>query len=147
MERALLHCDNVYSFKNLKCYGRVCKTHTQSATAYRGFGIPQAILIIENIVEHVASYLKVEPVELRRMNLYAENDSTHFQQILIHWHIPKMWDELVKSSDYYQRMESIRQFNHENHYRKRGIAMNLAKLALGFTRKYMYQASALIHIY
>lgn len=147
MERALLHCDNVYRFNNLKCYGRVCKTHTQSATAYRGFGIPQGILIVETVVEHVASYLKVEPVELRRMNLYEENDSTHFKQTLVNWHIPRMWNELVVTAEYYQRLKKIEQFNRENRYRKRGLAMNPAKLALGFTRKYMYQAGALIHIY
>ncbi|CAF1479145.1 unnamed protein product, partial [Rotaria magnacalcarata] len=76
MERALLHCGNVYNFKNLKCYGRVCKTNIQPMTAFRGFGIPQANLICEIVVEHVSSYLKVEPVELRQINLYQENDST-----------------------------------------------------------------------
>ncbi|CAF5049571.1 unnamed protein product, partial [Rotaria sp. Silwood1] len=147
MERALLHCDNVYNFKNLKCYGRVCKTNIQSMTAYRGFGIPQAVFICEVVIEHVSSYLKIDPVELRQKNLYQENDSTHFKQTLINWHVPKMWNELIKSSEYYQRLEQVKQFNHENHYRKRGIAMNPAKLGLGFTRKYMYQAGALIHIY
>ncbi|CAM4961360.1 unnamed protein product [Rotaria socialis] len=147
MERALLHCDNVYNFKNLKCYGRVCKTNIQSMTAFRGFGIPQANLICEIVVEHVSSYLKVEPIELRQINLYQENDSTHFNQILINWHVPKMWNELIKSSEYYQRLEEVKRFNRENHYRKRGIAMNPTKLGLGFTRKHMYQAAALIHIY
>ncbi|CAF4806270.1 unnamed protein product [Rotaria socialis] len=147
MERALLHCDNVYNFKNLKCYGRVCKTNIQSMTAFRGFGIPQANLICEIVVEHVSSYLKVEPVELRQINLYQENDSTHFHQILINWHVPKMWNELIKSSEYYQRLGEVKRFNRENHYRKRGIAMNPTKLGLGFTRKHMYQAAALIHIY
>ncbi|CAF3998179.1 unnamed protein product, partial [Rotaria magnacalcarata] len=147
MERALLHCDNVYNFKNLKCYGRVCKTNIQSMTAFRGFGIPQANLICEIVVEHVSSYLKVEPVELRQINLYQENDSTHFHQILINWHVPKMWNELIKSSEYYQRLGEVKRFNRENQYRKRGIAMNPTKLGLGFTRKHMYQAAALIHIY
>lgn len=147
MERALLHCDNVYNFQNLKCYGRVCKTNIQSATAYCGFGIPQANLVCEFIIEHVASYLKFEPILLRQMNFYQENDSTHFQQRLIHWHIPKMWNELIRSSEYYQRLTQINECNRNNRYRKRGIAMNPTKLGLGFTRKYMYQAGALIHIY
>jgi xanthine dehydrogenase/oxidase len=147
LERSLLHCDNVYNFKNLKCYGRVCKTNMQAKTAYRGFGIPQATVICEVVIEHVASYLKLEPVQLRERNFYQENDSTHFKQILINWHIPNMWKELIKSSEYYLRLEQVEQFNRENHYRKRGVAMNPAKLGLGFTRKHMYQATALMHIY
>ena len=147
MERALLHCDNVYNFKNLKCYGRVCKTNIQSTTAYRGFGIPQGNLICEMVIEHVSSYLNMEPVELRQKNFYQENDSTHFKQTLTNWHIPNMWSELIQSSEYYQRLEQIKQFNRKNRCRKRGIAMNPTKLGLGFTRKYMYQAGALVHIY
>lgn len=84
MKCALLHCDNVYNFKILKCYGRVCKTNMQSTTAYRGFGIPQGHLICKVVIENVASYLKMDPIELRRINLYQENDSTHFKQTLLH---------------------------------------------------------------
>ncbi|CAF4266339.1 unnamed protein product, partial [Rotaria magnacalcarata] len=70
MEHAMLHLGNCYRFPNMRIRGRACKTHLPSNTALRGFGGPQAILACENIIEHIASYLKMDPFNIRQLNLF-----------------------------------------------------------------------------
>ncbi|CAF0832214.1 unnamed protein product [Didymodactylos carnosus] len=147
LERALFHCDNTYNFKNMKVYGRLCKTNLPSMTAFRGFGGPQGLMTCEIVIDHIAKYLKLEPSLIRRQNMYREGDMTHFKQNLTSWHIPEMWDELIVSSEYEQRLEQVRQFNVEHRYRKRGISIIPTKFGIAFTAKFLNQAGALIHIY
>ena len=115
--------------------------------AFRGFGGPQGLFCCETIVDHVASYLKLDPLAIRRSNLYKEGDLTHFGQPLERWNIPRMLDELIKSSDYHQRQKNIEEFNRLNTYRKRGITILPTKFGIASTAKFINQAAALVHIY
>jgi xanthine dehydrogenase/oxidase len=115
--------------------------------AFRGFGGPQAILACETIVEHVAAYLKIDPFTIRCLNLFKEGDLTHYGQSLERWNIPRILDELVKSSDFIQRQKSVNEFNRANIYRKRGINMMPTKFGIGFILQHLNQAGALVHIY
>ena len=115
--------------------------------AFRGFGGPQGLLGSETIVEHVATHLKLDPVAIRRLNMYREGDLTHFGQALEHWHIPRLMDELLQSSDYLQRQSDVEEFNQLHTFRKRGIAILPTKFGIAFTAKFLNQAAALVHIY
>ncbi|CAF1623452.1 unnamed protein product [Rotaria magnacalcarata] len=147
LERAMLHIDNTYRFPNVRVRGRLCKTHLPSNTAFRGFGGPQGLFGCETIVDHIATYLKLDPVAIRRLNMYKEGDITHFGQPLERWHIPRLMDELTKSSDYVQRQKSIEDFNKLHTYRKRGICMMPTKFGIAFTAKFLNQAGALVLVY
>ncbi len=118
-----------------------------SILAFRGFGGPQALLACETIVEHVAAHLKLDPFVIRRFNLYQEGDLTHFAQPLERWNIPRLMDELIKSSDFIQRQKAVEEFNRSNTYRKRGLAILPTKFGIAFTAKFFNQAGALVHIY
>jgi xanthine dehydrogenase/oxidase len=115
--------------------------------AFRGFGGPQAMLACETIVEHVASYLKRDPFTIRSHNLFKEGDTTHYGQVLEQWNVPRILDELTKSSDFIQRQTNVKEFNRQNLYRKRGISMIPNKFGIGFTVQFLNQAGALVHIY
>ncbi|CAF1001889.1 unnamed protein product [Rotaria sp. Silwood1] len=147
MELAMLHMGNTYKFPNIRIRGRICKTHLPSNTAFRGFGGPQAMLACETIVEHIAAYLKCDPFTIRCLNLFKEGDVTHYGQILELWNVPRILDELTKSSDFIQRQINVKEFNRKNMYRKRGISMIPVKFGIGFTVQYLNQAGALVHIY
>ncbi|CAF1173308.1 unnamed protein product [Rotaria sordida] len=147
MELSMLHVGNTYQFPNIKIRGRVCKTHIPSNTAFRGFGGPQAMLACETVVEHVAAYLKRDSFTIRRLNLFKEGDTTHYGQILELWNVPRILDELSKSSDFIQRQTNVDEFNHQNTYRKRGISMIPVKFGIGGLFKCFNQAGALVHIY
>jgi xanthine dehydrogenase large subunit len=71
--RALLHIDNAYYLSDVSVENYLCKTNTSSATAFRGFGGNQGMMIIENIVDNVARYLKKDPAKIRKVNFYQKN--------------------------------------------------------------------------
>jgi len=65
MQRALCSSDNCYHIRNFRAVGRVCKTNLPSSTAMRGFGVPQAILTMENVINDVANFLGIRPDKVR----------------------------------------------------------------------------------
>src|SRR5207237_5776784 len=71
MERAMLHSDNAYFIPHFRVAGRVCKTNFPSNTAFRGFGGPQGVINIENIIEEIAQKLGIDALEVRRRNCYG----------------------------------------------------------------------------
>lgn len=105
------------------------------------------MIACENVVEHVASYLKLDPFAVRRLNLYKEGETTHYGQALTRWNVPRILNELVVSSDFEQRQKQVVEFNRANTYRKRGISIIPAKFGIGFTLKFLNQAAAMIHVY
>jgi len=59
MQEALSNVDDCYHIPNFRAVGRVCKTNLPSCTAMRGFGAPQAILTMENVIHDVANFLGI----------------------------------------------------------------------------------------
>jgi xanthine dehydrogenase/oxidase len=105
------------------------------------------MLVCETIVEHVAAFLNKDPLVIRQLNIYVEGDITHFKQQLKPWHIPRMIDELIVSSELKKRQEEVEQFNATNACRKRGISLLPTKFGIGFEAIFLNQAGALVHIY
>lgn len=56
-EKMVLHMDTAYNIPNLRGRGTACKTNLPSNTAFRGFGVPQGLLIVENMINDVAMVL------------------------------------------------------------------------------------------
>ena len=78
----------------------LCKTNTASNTAFRGFGGNQGMMVIENIVENISSFLKKDPAEIRRLNFYKKNKKniTHYNMKIEDNVIEEIFDKLIKSS-------------------------------------------------
>ena len=123
--RALLHCDNCYFLENVRLRARRFMTHTASNTAFRGFGAPQAVLAIENVIDEVARYLDLDPVLVRRRNFYAGpgRDTTHYGMQVEDNILGRLVDELGCSADYAARVAQLEAFNRGSGVLKRGIAM------------------------
>lgn len=147
MTRALLHADVTYKIPNMRVRGRLCKTHSPSNTAFRGFGGPQGSILFEMCMERVAHALGVNCEELRAKHLYGDDDITHFGQKLENCNIQKCWKEVMSSSGYSERLASCSDFNKRNRYRKRGIAVTPVKFGISFTTLFLNQGGALVHIY
>lgn len=75
-DRAMLHADNAYNLDHIRITSHRLKTNTQSATAFRGFGGPQGVVGIEKVMDHIAHHLGADPLAVRRLNYYADNDAT-----------------------------------------------------------------------
>jgi len=149
LERALFHVDNAYFIPNIKVTGHSWKTNLPSNTAFRGFGGPQGMAVIENILDRIARFLKKDAAEVRELNFYKEGsaDTTHYQQKVENIRLPLLYDQLIDSSAYYKRRKQIIQFNQLNHYTKRGLALTPVKFGISFTTSFLNQAGALVNIY
>ena len=77
LERAMFHVDNAYFIPNLRVIGNTWKTNKPSNTAFRGFGGPQGMAIIENIIDRIARLLKKDAIEIRKFNFYKSGKTHH----------------------------------------------------------------------
>jgi xanthine dehydrogenase large subunit len=149
MERTMLHAENAYYISDVDIQGRVCFTNFPSNTAFRGFGGPQGVAAIENIIFEIAQELGIDPLEVQRRNLYGvgERNITPYFQTFHRNHLPEIVDKLVASSDYLRRREVIEAQNTKDRLRLRGIALSPVKFGISFTTRFMNQASALVNVY
>ena len=151
-DRAMLHADNAYLLDHLRITSHRMKTHTQSATAFRGFGGPQGMLGIERVMDHVAHALGMDAAQVRRVNYYAaagENDAqtTPYHMPVTDFELHAMTDELLAQSDYTARRAAIADWNAGSPILKRGIAFCPVKFGISFTLTHLNQAGALVHVY
>ena len=148
LARALCHIDNSYWIPNVRVDGRVAKTHKTSQTAFRGFGGPQGMLVIEDILGRCAPLLGIDPDELRRRNLYRSGHATPYGQPVGHpERLHAAWEQVRASSDFAARTEDIVRFNAAHPHTKRGLAMTPVKFGISFNLTAFNQAGALVHVY
>ncbi|CAK1600926.1 unnamed protein product [Parnassius mnemosyne] len=147
VERAMFHFENAYYIPNVEVTGYVCKTNLPSNTAFRGFGGPQGMFGAETMIRDIAQKLDKSPEEISKLNLYQENFTTHYGQVLTHCTLQRCWDECVEKSNYAERKQSIENFNRQHRWRKRGISIIPTKFGIAFTEKLLNQAGALLIVY
>ncbi len=149
-DRAVFHLDNAYYIPNVEFSGAVAKTNLASNTAFRGFGGPQGMLVIEEILDRVARATGLAPEMVRERNLYrgtGETNTTHYGQEIEDNRIQRVWHELMESSEFAGRRAEQRRWNAEHQHRKRGLAMTPVKFGISFTTTHLNQAGALVLLY
>ncbi|QNM94813.1 xanthine dehydrogenase molybdopterin binding subunit [Chitinimonas koreensis] len=148
-DRAMFHADNAYYLEHVGITSHRCKTHTVSNTAYRGFGGPQGMFGIEQVIDEIARTLGRDPLEVRRVNFYGktERNVTHYRQTIVDNVVHELVEELAASADYAARREAIRAWNAQSPVIKRGIALTPVKFGISFTATHLNQAGALLHLY
>jgi xanthine dehydrogenase molybdopterin binding subunit/xanthine dehydrogenase small subunit len=150
LDRALYHADSSYFVPNIHLTGRIAKTNVVSHTAYRGFGGPQGMLVMEEAVSRVAQALGLAPEVVRARNLYSSaggRDVTPFGQPLGEPRIERIWSALSDSSQLAARKQEIATFNAESPRIKRGIAITPVKFGISFTASLLNQAGSLVLLY
>ncbi|MEI6457177.1 MAG: molybdopterin cofactor-binding domain-containing protein, partial [bacterium] len=147
--RALLHAENAYYIPDIRITGKAYRTNLPSNTAFRGFGGPQGMAVIENAIDRVARFLKKDPAEVRYLNFYRDPDDvlTPYGKKVENNHLSMMFEKLILSSSYHERRKEIDRFNSENEFCKKGIALTPVKFGISFTTSFLNQAGALVHIY
>jgi xanthine dehydrogenase large subunit len=149
MERTLLHSDNAYYIENADFLGRLCFTNIPSNTAFRGFGGPQAMSTVENVIESIALHLGIDALDVRKRNVYGHEarNVTPYGQIVEKNHLPEILEQLERTSDYRARRAAIAKFNASNRLRLRGLALTGMKFGISFTTKFLNQGNALVNLY
>jgi xanthine dehydrogenase large subunit len=148
LARALCHIDNAYWVPNIHVHGRIAKTNRQSNTAFRGFGGPQGMIVIEDIFGRCAPALGIEPEELRRLNFYAPGQTTPYGQPVRHAErLEAIWSIVNDRSDFQRRKAEVAAFNEAHPHTKRALGVTPVKFGISFNLTSFNQAGALVHVY
>ncbi|MEI7660905.1 MAG: xanthine dehydrogenase molybdopterin binding subunit [Bacteroidota bacterium] len=149
LERAMLHADNAYFLPNVSVTGQAWKTNLPSNTAFRGFGGPQGMAVIENAIDRIARYLKKDAAEIRLLNFYRndQRNITPYGAKVENNHLLLMYEKIISSSGYLQRRADIGRFNVVNEFTKKGMALTPVKFGISFTTAFLNQAGALVNLY
>jgi xanthine dehydrogenase large subunit len=148
MARAVCHSDNAYYIPHMDVEGKICQTHKTSQTAFRGFGGPQGMIFIEEIMSRIARSLGLPPEEVRQHNFYKEGQATHYgQEVKDASRMDRIWSELKDSSEFELRKKEVQAFNASHPHTKCGLAITPVKFGISFNLTAFNQAGALVLIY
>jgi xanthine dehydrogenase large subunit len=148
-DRAVFHVDNAYFLSDVEIASYRCKTNTQSHTAFRGFGGPQGVIAIEAILGDIARHLGLDPLDVRRRNLYGIEDRnvTHYQMQVEDNILHPLLAKIEQTSRYRERRAAIAAWNAASPVIKRGLAITPIKFGISFTATFFNQAGALVHVF
>ncbi|HBP89974.1 MAG TPA: xanthine dehydrogenase molybdopterin binding subunit [Nitrospirales bacterium] len=148
-DRAMLHSDNCYFLPHVTINSHRCKTNTVSNTAFRGFGAPQAIWVMEQIIDEIARYLGQDPLDIRKRNFYepGRRSTTPYGMRVEDPLLHEIVSRLETDARYRERRAEIEDFNRHSPILKRGLALTPVKYGVAFTQTHLNQAGALVHLY
>jgi xanthine dehydrogenase large subunit len=133
---------------HVRVNGRVARTHKTSQTAFRGFGGPQGMLVVEDVLGRCAPLLGVPAAVLRRRNFYTQGQTTPYGQVVRHpERLALAWERLLELGDVAARTEQVERFNAAHEHAKRGLALTPVKFGISFNFTAFNQAGALVHVY
>ncbi len=147
LERTLFHCTNSYFIPNVTATAHSCKTNLPPNTAFRGFGGPQGMFVIEAAIDFSAKQLGVEANIIQEKNLVKDGDEFSYGQILKETEANECWQEAKQKFDLEKIKNEITTFNNENKFYKKGYSLMPICFGISFTNTMMNQARALVHVY
>ena len=80
--RVPVHCMGPYRVPNVRADSRAILTNSPPSGAFRGFGVPQAAVAHESLVDELAVALDMDPLEFRHRNALRAGDRTATGQVL-----------------------------------------------------------------
>ena len=147
LARTLFHSTNAYRIPNVRLFGACCRTHLPPNTAFRGFGGPQGMFVIESALAKAAETLGIRREEIQRRNLICDDDLFPYGQRVLEGRAERTWDEAVEEFDLPVLRREVERFNDQHYERKRGYSVMPICFGISFTATFMNQAGALIHVY
>ncbi len=147
LDRTLFHCTNSYFIPNVKATGLCCRTNLPPFTAFRGFGGPQGMFVIESAIYKAAQVMGVDPSVIQKKNLLVEGDEFPYGQKVEQPHAEKCFYEIETRYNKNEIYRKVKEFNAGNKLVKKGVAVMPICFGISFTTTFLNQASALVHIY
>lgn len=147
LERTLFHAAGSYFIPNVKATGISCRTNLPPNTAFRGFGAPQAMFVMEAAIFKAAAAMGKDPSEIQKLNLLKNGDYFHYGMKVEHCQAESCWQETEKRYKSNKIKQEIRAFNRENRLVKKGMAFMPICFGISFTTIFLNQANALVHLY
>ncbi|HEV8283994.1 MAG TPA: molybdopterin cofactor-binding domain-containing protein [Chitinophagaceae bacterium] len=146
MERTLFHCTNSYFIPNVKATAYSCRTNLPPNTAFRGFGGPQGMFVIEAAIAKAAEELGIPASEIQQRNLLKTGDEFPYGQIA-ESEANECWKKVDELYHIKNLEKEIDEFNAKNKFYKKGMALMPICFGISFTKTRMNQARSLVHIY
>jgi xanthine dehydrogenase large subunit len=146
LERTLFHCTNAYFVLNVTATGYSCRTNLPPNTAFRGFGGPQGMFVIESAIAHAAEKLNISASEIQRKNLLNDGDEFPYGQIAESEAVTT-WTQADEKFDFAEIQKEADEFNRQNKFVKKGVAVQPICFGISFTKTPMNQARSLVHVY
>lgn len=147
LDRTLFHCTNSYFIPNVKATAYCCKTNLPPNTAFRGFGGPQGMFVIESAIYKAAEKLGVDPMVIQEKNLLSEDDEFPYGQKTKYCMARPSWKKAIGKYNLGEMKNQVEKFNLENKIFKKGLALMPICFGISFTNTMLNQANALVHIY
>jgi xanthine dehydrogenase large subunit len=146
MERTLFHCTNSYFVPNVKATAYSCRTNLPSNTAFRGFGGPQGMFVIEAALAKAAEKLGVDVSEIQKKNLLETGDKFPYGQ-KAESEAPECWNKAEELYEVKKMRAEIERFNASGKLYRKGIALMPVCFGISFTKTMMNQGRAQVHVY
>ncbi|MFP4598404.1 MAG: xanthine dehydrogenase molybdopterin binding subunit [Persicimonas sp.] len=147
LERSLFHATNSYAIPNARIYAAPCRTNLQPHTAFRGFGGPQAMFVVEAAIAKAAEQMGVRREQLQKHNLLEDGDVFPYGQTAEAVQARVCWEDAAETFDLEGMREEIDAYNEEHVDTKKGLAVMPICFGISFTKIFLNQASSLLHIY
>src|SRR5688572_7853562 len=146
MERTLFHCTNSYFVPNVKATAFCCRTNLPPNTAFRGFGGPQGMFVIESAIAKAADELGINASEIQEMNLLKTGDEFPYGQKAVS-EANECWSKMDELYDIKKIRREVENFNSLNKLFKKGMALMPICFGISFTKTLMNQGRSLVHVY
>lgn len=147
LDRTLFHCTNSYFIPNVKATAYCCRTNLPPNTAFRGFGGPQGMFVIEGAIYKAAEKMNLDPFIIQEKNLLNEGDEFPYGQKTKYCMAQPSWQKAVDKYKLRDMTNNIQLFNDENKFFKKGFAIMPICFGISFTNTMLNQANALVHVY
>ena len=146
LERTLFHCTNSYFIANVTATAYSCRTNLPPNTAFRGFGGPQGMFVIESAIAKAAENLGIPASVIQQKNLIKTGDEFPYGQLAVS-EAAECWDKAKSLYELDQLKSNVEEFNAGNLLFKKGISLMPICFGISFTKTLMNQARALVHVY
>ena len=147
LDRTMFHAVNSYFVPNVKATAISCKTNLPPNTAFRGFGGPQGMFVMEAALYKASEVMGIEYRKLQELNLMTEGDTFYYGQTIENSTIQKCWNETIRKYNVDSIQKRVDEFNKNNKLFKKGFSLMPVCFGISFTNTFMNQASALVHVY
>ncbi len=147
LERTLFHSTNAYFVPNVRVFAASCRTNLPPNTAFRGFGGPQGMFVIESAIAKVAEVAGIPCEEIQKQNLLKNGDLFPYGQTAEDARAEITWNTLEEKHNLAQISERVSEYNQANFAMKKGFALMPICFGISFTATFLNQGSALVHVY
>ena len=146
LERTLFHCTNTYYIPNVKATAYSCRTNFPPNTAFRGFGGPQGMFVIEAAIAKAADALGIDECVIQKKNLNKTGDEFPYGQVAVS-EANECWNKAEELYEVQKIKQEVEAFNAANKLYKKGFSLMPICFGISFTNTLMNQARALVHVY